>query len=110
MTKDDIVPYLEDLQQRRTTNKAVAALLHVSPETVSRVFKQLRGKKIPGVTKTRKENSKKLTKARYEFRTNAAATLSVEAAVRATGLTERSVRRWKARVQATQTTPPKATP
>lgn len=97
MTRDDIIPHLEALQTRQASNKQVARDLGCSPETVSRVLKQLGIVKVPGLTKTRKANTKKLTQARYEFRKHAAKTMSIKQAMRATGLTERSVRRWRAK-------------
>ena len=97
MLKEDIVPFLEDLKNRKKTNRQVAEELGVAPESISRVLKQLGVQRIPGLTKTYLANRKALKEERHKFRMNAAVTLPTHRAVAVTGLCDRTIRRWRAK-------------
>lgn len=92
MLRDDIRPYIEDLKARKTTNRAVAQVLHVSEEQVSRVLKQLRVVKdsVPQAKKRRE-----LAKIRREVRETAANSLPIKQAAVEANCSTRTIYRYK---------------
>jgi len=101
MVREKIIPFLSDLQGRKRTNLEVAAEIGCSPETISRTLRQLGIKKVPGQSQERLNAKKRLTAARKQFRGESATTLDMEKAMRVTGLSKRSIYRWRAKWKTT---------
>lgn len=93
MLRDRITPFLEDIVNRRVTNRAVALRLQVSEEHVSRTLKELHVIKVPA--ERRGAAQKELVAARYAYRQQAAKTLTPRQAARAANCSIRTIYRWK---------------
>lgn len=93
MLRDRITPFLEDIVNRRVTNRAVALRLQVSEEHVSRTLKELGIVKVPA--KRRGQAAKDLVAARYAHRQEVANTLAPRQAARAAHCSLRTIYRWK---------------
>lgn len=92
MLKAKLKPYLEALRERRLTNRAVAKLLDVSEEHVSRVLKQLKLQKDP-VPDPKKR--KALLQTRAELRSTLANSMSITEAAKAANCSTRTIYRYR---------------
>ncbi len=95
MLKRTLLPYLDDLRQRKLTNRAVAALLDVSEAHLSRTLKLLEVVKDPIITPPNK--TKQLLQARKLMRSLAAnnKTLTVAQAAKQANCSERTIYRLR---------------
>ncbi len=87
----DIQPYLEQLKSRELTNRAVAEILGVSEEHVSRTLKALGVKKdvLPGTAE------RELRATRRQYREHVAKTMPPKQAARAANCSLRTIYRLR---------------